>query len=125
MKELDRRIEEALRGEDAELLPAQAEEPSMLEIILETFRGRHRWLTFLGFFYTLVFMVLFVVSAIRFFRAEDTRGLLLWASASLICLICVALFKIWFWMELNKNAVTREIKRLELQVARLATRITE
>jgi len=28
-----------------------------------------------------------------------------------------------YWMELNKNAVTREVKRLELEIARLAARL--
>ena len=27
--------------------------------------------------------------------------------------------KIWFWLELLRNSVTREVKRLELQVALL------
>jgi hypothetical protein len=35
------------------------------------------------------------------------------------------MMKIWYWLELNKNAVTREIKRLELQVARLSARMRE
>jgi hypothetical protein len=34
----------------------------------------------------------------------------------------VAILKIWFWMEMHKNAVLREVKRLELQIARLAAR---
>jgi hypothetical protein len=32
------------------------------------------------------------------------------------------MLKMYFWMEMNKNVVLREIKRLELQVARLASR---
>jgi len=35
------------------------------------------------------------------------------------------MMKTWYFMELNKNAVTREIKRLEWQIARLASRIKE
>jgi len=31
--------------------------------------------------------------------------------------------KTWWWMEVNKNAITREVKRLELQIARLAARV--
>ena len=29
--------------------------------------------------------------------------------------------KVWRWMEMEKNATIREIKRVELQVANLAT----
>ncbi len=123
MKDLDKKIQEALRSEDAELFDEFSAEPSIFEMLMETFRGRHRWLVFLTIFWTVVFMVLGVLSVIRFFRAEDTRDMLMWAAASAFFLSGVSMMKVWYWMELNKNAVTREIKRLELQIARLAGRI--
>ena len=123
MNDLDKRIREALRSEDAELFDELGAEPSIYEMIMETFRGRHRWLTLLGVFWGIVFMVLFVYSAVQFFHAEATRDLLLWAAACIICLSAVSMMKVWYWMELNKNAITREIKRLEWQMARLAERV--
>jgi len=125
MNELDRKIQEALRNEDAELFNELGDEPTILEMVMETFRGKHKWLTFLGIIGTLVFMVLFVLAAIRFFQAEETRELILWAAGCIICLSAVSMMKVWYWMELNKNVVTREIKRLELQIARLASRIKD
>jgi len=123
MNELDKRIQEALRKEDADLLKGFGDEPSILEQVMETFRGRHRWLAFLGVFWGIVFMVLCVLSAIKFFQASETRDMLLWAAACVVCMSAVSMMKVWYWMELNKNAVTREIKRLELQIARLAGRL--
>ena len=41
------------------------------------------------------------------------------------CINAVAMLKLWYFMEMNKNAVTREVKRLELQIARLAKRLSE
>jgi len=125
MNELDNKIQEALRKEDAELADEFGGEPSMFEMITETFRGRHRWLTILMMFWTIVFLVLAILSVIRFFRAEEMRDMLLWAAASALFLSCVCMMKVWFWLELNKNAITREIKRLELQIVRLAGRIKE
>ncbi len=123
MKDLDKKIQEALRNEDAELFDEFSAEPSIFEMLMQTFRGRHRWLVFLTMFWTVVFMVLGVLSVIRFFRAEDTRDMLMWAAASAFFLSGVSMMKVWYWMELNKNSLAREIKRLELQVARLAGRI--
>ena len=97
----------------------------MFEMLMETFQGKHRGLVMMAVFWTSVFLALGILSGIRFFRAEATRDLLMWAAASIICLSGVSMMKVWFWMELNKNAVTREIKRLELQIARLAGRLTE
>ena len=125
MNELNKKIKEALREEDAEMFEEFGSEPSIFEMLMETFRGRHRWLVFLTMFWTIVFLVLGVLSVIRFFRAEELRDLLMWAAASAFLLSGVSMMKVWFWMELNKNAITREIKRLELQIARLAGRIKD
>ena len=125
MNELNKKIKEALREEDAEIFEEFGSEPSIFEMLMETFRGRHRWLVFLTMFWTIVFLVLGVLSVIRFFRAEELRDLLMWAAASAFLLSGVSMMKVWFWMELNKNAITREIKRLELQIARLAGRIKD
>lgn len=125
MNELNKKIKEALREEDAEIFEEFGSEPSIFEMIMETFRGRQRWLVFLTMFWTIVFLVLGVLSVIRFFRAEELRDLLMWAAASAFLLSGVSMMKVWFWMELNKNAITREIKRLELQIARLAGRIKD
>ena len=123
MNELDDKIREALRKEDAELFEEFGAEPSMYEMVMETFRGRYRWMAFVAVFWTLVFIVLFILAGIRFFNAESTKDILMWAAACVVCWSAVFMMKVWYWMELNKNALTREIKRLELQIARLAGRL--
>ena len=125
MNELDKKIRDALREEDAEIFDDIGGEPSMLEMVFETFRGKHRWLVLLTMFWTLVFFVLGVLAAVQFFTREDPREMLLWAIGFIFCMSAVSMLKVWFWMELNKNAITREIKRLELQIARLAARIKD
>ena len=70
-----------------------------------------------------VFVGLSVVCAVQFFNAEGIREMILWAGAFGFSLLAVMANKIWYWMELNKNAIKREIKRLELQIARLAGRL--
>ncbi len=125
MNELDKKIQEALRAEDAELFKDYAEEPSVFEMLMETCRGRHRWLNILGAFWTLVFLVLGIVAAVKFFSAEGTRDIVMWAAACIVCVSAVSMLKIWYFLEMNKNSVTREIKRLELQIARLAAQIKD
>lgn len=125
MKELDKKIREALRKEDAELYEEFDEEPSVIEMLMETCRGRRRWLNVLGAFQTLVFVVLGISSAVKFFGAESTREIVMWAGACILCMTAVSMLKIWFFLEMNRNALTREIKRLELQIARLAGRIKD
>lgn len=123
MNELDKKIKEALRQEDAELFEDLGGEPSVFDLVIDTFRGKHWWLTVLTIFWSLVFFVLAILSAVRFFNTDDSRDMMMWALAFIFCMMAVSMMKMWFWMELNKNAITREIKRLELQIARLAGRI--
>ena len=125
MKELDKKIAEALRKEDAELFGDIGEEPSLSEMVSETFRGKRRWLNILGAIWTLIFVVLGVISAVAFFRTDVTRDLVMWASACILCTSAVALLKTWYWMEMQRIVVMREIKRIELQIASLAMRIRD
>lgn len=123
MNDIDRKIQDALRKEDAEVWADFESEPPVFDLIMETFRGRYRWLAVMAVFWTFVFMGLAIYSFVRFFGAQETRELLLWGIAAVICLMAVGMMKIWYWMELNKNALTREMKRLELQIARLSGRL--
>ena len=42
-----------------------------------------------------------------------------WGAASALAFAGLALIKVWFWLELQKNAIVREVKRLEVQVGAL------
>ncbi|MEZ5960449.1 MAG: DUF6768 family protein [Hyphomonadaceae bacterium] len=55
-------------------------------------------------------------------RITDVRETVIWTAGALWAAIAVAMLKMYFWMEMNKNVVLREVKRLELQMARLAAR---
>lgn len=123
MNELDKKIQEALRKEDTELFEDFQGEQSLFEMMADTFRGRHRWLVALMAFWTLVFFVLAILTAVKFFSAEATRDIVMWAAACILCMSAVSMLKLWYFLEMNKNCLTREIKRLELQIARLAGRI--
>lgn len=121
MDDLDRRLQEALRGEDREIFAGG--DPGLTELIAGTLRGRLRVLTMLGWGMTLAFFVLQVWSAVRFFAAGSLEDKLLWATSFLFFGLGVAMLKVWGWLEMGRYATIREIKRLELQVARLAGRI--
>jgi hypothetical protein len=70
-----------------------------------------------------VFLGLSLFALYGFFHADGTRTLIAWASGFLWSSLAVAMLKIWFWMEIQKNSVVREIKRLELQVANLSRQL--
>lgn len=94
-------------------------DPGLFALIADSFRGRMRWLTAITWGMTLVMFVLSVLAAVWFFQAETTRSMIMFATVFLYCSIAVGLLKIWGWMEIERHAVTREIKRLELRIAQL------
>lgn len=123
MEDLDAKIREALKTGDPAMFPD--DEPALRELIAATLRSRYRSLTVLTWCLTLVFFVLQVLSAVRFFQAQSTDDRILWATAFLFFGMGVAMLKMFTWMEMERYAVIREIKRLELQVARLEVRWTQ
>lgn len=123
MNDLDRMIRDALAEEDAELLEQVGGEQSLLQKGLELFKSNSKWLVMMVVTVQLVFLSLVVYSAVRFFQAEEIKDFVMWAVVFMFANLTVAMLKIWSWMEINRNSVTREIKRLELQVAYMTKRL--
>ncbi len=123
MSEPDDKIREALSAQDAEILDEYRDEPSMVAMVFEVFRGRHRWLVICMNLVSVAMLVLAIVAAVQFFKVETTREMIAWAVGFLFCISAMSMLKLWFWLEMQKNSITREVKRLELQIARLAGRL--
>ncbi len=124
MKDIDEKIREALQQEDSELLEHYRNEQSIPRMVIDSFRSRHRWLAVWVFTVGTVFSVLGFVAAYQFFHAESAREMTAWATGFVVCAIVIAMIKVGYWMELNKNSLAREIKRLELELANLSRRLS-
>lgn len=122
MTNLDQAIRQALSAEDAEFLARFEKEAPLHEQVLGTFTGQWAVLNVFAAIITFAMFGAFLYCVWQFFQAVDVRDLILWSAAALASAVFVGMLKIWFWMEMQKNAVLREVKRLELQVARLAAR---
>jgi predicted phage tail protein len=119
MTNLDQAIRQALSAEDAEFL-ARFEKETIVDDVLGTFRGQWGALNIFAAIITFALFGAFVYCAWNAFTAPDTRATILWSAGALMAMLGVAMLKMYFWMEMNKNIMLREVKRLELQVARLA-----
>lgn len=121
-QDLDRLITEALSEKEAELY-ADLGEPSLIQLVLQLFQTRNRWLVIISMVATLAFTIFGTYCAVQFFQAEETNDLIRWGAYFFFSMISVIANKIWCWTEMQRNVLTREIKRLELQVAHLGERI--
>lgn len=124
MKDIDEKIREALQREDPELLEHYRGEQSISQMVLDSFRTRHRWLVALVFVSTTGLFLVDILAAYQFFQAESMRAMIAWATVFVFLGTWIAMLKVWYWMELNKNSLTREIKRMELEVANLSRRVS-
>ena len=123
MNDLDQAIRQSLSAEDAALLDRLGADQALHRQVLATFEGRLGWFNVAGWLAGVVLFGVACVLAWRFMQAEELEEMLRWGAGSALAFAGLALIKVWFWLELQKNAVVREVKRLEVQVACLATRL--
>ena len=123
-KELDLLIRDALRADDAEILD-QFEDQSTLELLTESFRGRRRLTAIGGVVANLLLIGAAIVAAGRFLEAGDQRTMLIWAGAVAFCVLGITAIKIWWWIEMARIGIARDLRRVELQVALLSQRLGE
>lgn len=121
MTSLDQAIRQALSAEDAEFL-ARFERETPLNEALGTFRGRWGALNVFAAIITFALFGVLIYCVVNMLGAAEARDAVLWSVGAVVTMLGVAMLKMYFWMEMNKNVVLREVKRLELQVARLAAR---
>ncbi len=123
MNNIDAKIRRALEATDADLADEFDGDQSTMEMLFDTFRGRHKWYTFFAIFWGFVFVAGSVFGVIQLFGAQEPHEHILWALGVVFCINAIFLTEIWFWMQMNRNSILREIKRVELQVARLAGKL--
>ena len=120
MNDMNDAMRSALNSEaQFEAIDSDRELPIRTQVA-ETFRGRFRWMALLAAFFRILFLIIAIIAVVQFFRVTGTRDLVAYATLFLASVVATAALKLWYWMLLIKNSVIREIKRLELQVAKLS-----
>jgi len=122
MNTFDDDIRDAMQSGAGDGSLRSAGDEGMIQQVAATFRSRMRRWILITWFATLFWVGVAVWAAIAFFRAQDTRDWIMYACIFLSAGMAVAMLKLWYLMEMNRNTHTREIKRVELQLARLAER---
>ena len=124
MEEIDKLIKETLTQEEAKFYD-ELDEQNVFQMVGGLFSGKNKWIIILMNVVTLVFFALFIYCTIQFFDTEITNELIKWGIGGFVCLITVSMLKLFAWMQMDKNALLREIKRLELQVSSLSMKMSE
>jgi L-asparagine transporter-like permease len=117
MSKLDDDIRKALAEGDAS--HDLDREEGIFRQMAGLFRGRMRWMAIAVTIESIVFAVLIVLAVIEFFRTDDTKWQIFYATGVLLLALLLVLVKLWGWIQMNRYAIQREIKRLELRIIEL------
>ena len=120
-EDIDKLIKETLTEEEA-VFYQELEEQTMWQMVFGLFKGKNKWILVAMNMVTLIFFGFFIFCLVQFFEASEIKELIKWASGSVIFLLGVSMLKIFAWMQMDKNALLREIKRLEVQILSLASK---
>ncbi|MBT8314232.1 MAG: hypothetical protein KJP26_07200 [Maribacter sp.] len=121
-EKIDELIKETLNEEEAKFYD-ELEEQNLFGKLGEVYKGKMGWLAMIMNVVLLVIFGLFIYCIVQFFGSNETNELIKWASAGFLCMTAVSMLKLYIWMQMDKNDILREMKRLELQVATLSNKL--
>jgi hypothetical protein len=122
MSDLDNVLRETLKEERIDGFDA-LDEPGLPDTVTAVFSGKMRWYGAAFLFMIIVFTGVGVYCGYRFVVSDDVTAMLRWGAGLFLGVIAVQGGKTWYWMQLERLAMTREIKRVELLVAQLALEV--
>ncbi|TGV00295.1 DUF6768 family protein [Flavivirga rizhaonensis] len=121
--DIDKLIKDTLTQEEAKFYD-ELDEQNVFQMVGGLFQGKNKWIMYLMNLMNLIFFALFIYCAINFFNTDITNEMIKWGIGGFVFLLAVSMLKIFAWMQMDKNAIIRELKRLELQVSSLSGRIS-
>ncbi len=123
MEDIDKLIKETLTTEEAKFYE-ELDEQGILGMIGGIFQGKNGWLMIIMNIVTVVAFGLSIYCIVQAFNTENTNELIKWSMGAFVGFMMVGMTKMFAWMQMDKRALIREIKRLEIQVSSLAGKIS-
>ncbi|WP_369049249.1 DUF6768 family protein [Tenacibaculum sp. UWU-22] len=116
---IDKLIKENLTAREAKLYD-DLEEQTVFKMILNLYSGKNSWLLVLMSVLQILFFILFVYCGIKFFNTNTTNELIKWCVLGFCSIMVSLMLKLYAWIEMNKKATVREIKRLQILISSIS-----
>ena len=120
-EEVDKIIKDALTKEEAKFYD-NLDEQNLFEMVGGVFSGKNKWLIILMNIVMVAVFGFLVYSVVQYFNTDVTNEMINWSLAIIVCLLMISMLKLFTWMQMDKNSLMRELKRLELQVSTLSAK---
>lgn len=121
MTDFDTKLAQLLSEEDEAFVTDSIDETGYYKSVLGSLSGQGsglRILTWIGI-YAVSAGLIFCIW--KFFQVDTTREQIMFAAAAILLNSAQIALQMWFNMQLNRRAITREIKLLQLTVAKAMT----
>ena len=120
---IDERIKNELESEAETIDEILNDKQGLFDLVAGSFKaGLGPWVVIINVV-ILAVTGLMVWSGYEFFTAEELQDQVFWG----VCLVITAMAQIamkqWVWLEMYRGSLLREIKRVEIAVARLSSKV--
>jgi hypothetical protein len=122
VSELDDAIRNALSEEDAEFLARMEKEPSYPQMMLGVFKGPWGPVNIILLLLVVPILGLAIWTIMEFLNADDVQEMFRWFAGAALSVAVLFMVRFWLVLSMQFDRVIREVKRIELQMAFLASR---
>lgn len=122
MSDINEKILKAIE-DDALDTPLPEADATAIGLIRSSFKGTFKFTMVFIVIMQLCFGGLAAYCAYHMFGTDIVNLKIEWLSGVVVAFLIFAIARLWFFMELNRLSLLREMKRLEMQIALLAHKI--
>jgi len=122
---IDEKIKQELENESHNLDSILVDNEGLFERIAGSFKsGMKRWVIVV-YLASVVVGLTFLWSGYQFFISTELQDQVFWGICFMVSLNMQASIKQWIFMETNRNSIIREVKRVEVAIARLSAKMEQ
>ncbi|MEP2935730.1 MAG: DUF6768 family protein [Gilvibacter sp.] len=120
-EEIDKLIKQSLNEKEAEFYDS-LDEQSLFGMMGGLYKGPMSWILVVMTIVNVIAFGVAIYCAIKFFGTDQTNELIKYGIGFLTMILMTSFVKTYSWMHLNRQAITRELKRIEFQISILSSK---
>ena len=120
---IDEKIKRELESDIPELDKILVDDEGLFSRLSGSFRGGMKYWIIMIYFLTVVVGIMFLWTGYRFFISTELQEQIFWGICFIVALNMQGYLKQFLFIESNRNSIMREVKRVEIAVARLSAKM--
>jgi hypothetical protein len=126
MNSIDDKIKQALSDEYNQLISENDSiDANPFKQMSIGFKSKMGWMYISVIIFGVLMTLMSIYSIYNFYHETEIKPLIAWGVTIIVTILLTQITKMWYWSELGRNRVIREIKLLELQLAQVIKKQNE